>query len=100
MWASHQVSGAGRQVPIGPAMPVQRHSARVPLRKAESASDSHRACRFISREIEQLDERSYALLLTAVRKSLGSCQLGDTVEARPKQFRNELCLLALSLKQL
>jgi hypothetical protein len=36
---------------------------------------------------EELDEFSHALLLTAARKSLGSCELGDTVKARPKQFR-------------
>ena len=38
-------------------------------------------------ESEELDERPHALLLAAARKSLGSCQLGDTMEARPKQFR-------------
>jgi hypothetical protein len=38
-------------------------------------------------ESEELDESPHALFLTAARKSLGSRQLGDTMEARPKQFR-------------
>jgi hypothetical protein len=41
-------------------------------------------------ESEELDERPHALFLTAARKSLGSCELGDTVKARPKQFRYNL----------
>ncbi len=36
---------------------------------------------------EALDECPYALFVTAARKSLGSCELGDTVKAGPKQFR-------------
>jgi hypothetical protein len=36
---------------------------------------------------EELDERPHALLLTAWRKSLRPCQLGDTMETRPEQFR-------------
>jgi hypothetical protein len=51
------------------------------------SSRFHHLCRFISWESEELDERPHALFLTAARKSLGSCQLGDTMEARPKQFR-------------
>ena len=51
-------------------------------------------------ESEELDERPHALFLTAERKSLRSCQLGDTMEARPKQFRYNLWLGALAPKQL
>jgi hypothetical protein len=51
------------------------------------SSRFHDLCRFIPWESEELDERPHALFLTAARKSLGSCQLGDTMEARPKQFR-------------
>jgi hypothetical protein len=54
------------------------------------SSRFHHLCRFISWESEELDERPHALFLTAARKSLGSCQLGDTMEARPKQFRYNL----------
>src|ERR1700757_1917416 len=56
--------------------------------------------RFISWESKELDERPHALFLTAGGKSPGSCQLGDTMEARPKQFRQKLWLRALPLKQL
>ncbi len=51
------------------------------------SSRFHHLCRFISWESEELDERPHALFLTAGRKSLGSCQLGDAMEARPEQFR-------------
>ena len=47
-------------------------------------------CAVSSWESEELDERPHALFLTAARKSLGSCQLGDAMEARPKQFRYHL----------
>ena len=43
--------------------------------------------RVLRQKSEELDERPHALFPTAARKSLGSCQLGDTMEARPKQFR-------------
>ena len=39
---------------------------------------------------EELDQNPHALFLTVARKSLGSCQPGDTMEARPKQFRRNL----------
>src|SRR5215470_15624741 len=55
---------------------------------------------FICSESEELDERPHVLFLTAARKSLGSCQLGDTMKARPKQFRYNLWLRDLALKQL
>src|SRR5215470_14578907 len=55
---------------------------------------------FICSESEELDERPHVLFLTAARKALGSCQLGDTMEARPKQFRYNLWLRSLPLKQL
>jgi putative endonuclease len=59
-------------------------------RKDESAPIAvialHHLCR-LSWESEELDERLHALFLTAARKSLRSCELGDTVKARPKQFR-------------
>src|SRR5258705_9253272 len=54
----------------------------------------------ICRESEAVDERPHALFLTAAWKSLGSCQLGDAMEARPKQFRSNLRSRALPLKQL
>ena len=41
-------------------------------------------------ESEELNERPHALFLTATRKSLGPCELGDTMKARPKQFRHYL----------
>jgi hypothetical protein len=41
---------------------------------------------FIFWESEELDERPHAPFLTDARKSPGFCQLGDTMEARPKQF--------------
>jgi hypothetical protein len=44
-------------------------------------------CAVSSLETEELDEGLHALFLTAARKSPGSCELGDTVEARPEQFR-------------
>src|SRR5262250_489633 len=72
-------------------------------RRAADANYSYRAfttCAILSWESEELDERPHALFLTAARKSLGSCQLGDTMEARPKQFRYDLWLRALPLKQL
>jgi hypothetical protein len=37
------------------------------------SSRFHHLCRFISWEIEELDERPHALFLTAALKSLGSC---------------------------
>jgi hypothetical protein len=48
---------------------------------------------------EAIDQHPYAELLTAGRKSLGSCQLGDSMEARPKQFRQHFRPRALPLKQ-
>jgi hypothetical protein len=51
-------------------------------------------------EREGLDDLAHALFWTAARKALGSCELGDTVKARPKQFRYNLRLRALPLKQL
>ena len=51
------------------------------------SSRFHHPCRFICWESEELDERPHPLFLAAGRESLGSCQLGDTMEARPKQFR-------------
>ena len=68
---------------------VRTHLAGFAKRR-ERADDSHRAfttCAVSSWESEELDERPHALFLAAARKSLGSCQLGDTMEARPKQFR-------------
>ena len=44
-------------------------------------------CAVSSWESEELDERLHARFLTAARKSLGFCVLGDTMEARPKQLR-------------
>src|ERR1700756_345426 len=64
------------------------------------SSRFHHLCCFISWESEELDECPHALFLTAARKSFGSCQLGDTMETRPKQFRYNLWLRALALKQL
>src|ERR1700721_3034006 len=61
---------------------------------------SFTTCAVSSWESEELDERPHALFLTAARKSPGSCELGDTVKARPKQFRQNLRLRALPLKQL
>ena len=61
-----------------------------------TSSRFHQLCRFIL-ESEELDERPHALFLTAVRKSPGSCQLGDAMEARPKQFRYNIWLRALPL---
>lgn len=72
-------------------------------KRRERTSHSHRAfspCAVSSWESEELDERPHALFLTAARKSLGSCELGDTMEGRPKQFRYNLRLRALPLKQL
>src|ERR1700733_3850275 len=40
---------------------------------------------FSSWESEELDEHPHALFLTAARKSLGSCELGDPGKARPTQ---------------
>jgi len=61
------------------------------LRRDQSAPDySHRAftaCAVSSWESEEFDEYPHALLLTAARKSLSSRQFGDSMEARPKQFR-------------
>ena len=68
---------------------VSTHLAQFAKRR-ERAYYSHRAfttCAVSSWESEELDERPHALFLTAARKSLGSCELGDTVKARPKQFR-------------
>src|SRR5690348_18401446 len=71
-----------------------------PRARLLGSSPFHHLCRFLSWESEELDEGPHALFLTAARKSLGSCQLGDPMEARPKQFRYNLRLRALSLKQL
>ncbi len=71
-------------------------------KRRERAYYSHRAfttCSVSSWESEEPDERPLALFLTAARKSLGSRQLGDSMEARPKQFRENLWLRALPLKQ-
>src|SRR4051812_41395716 len=57
-------------------------------------------CRFLPWESEELHERPHALFLTAGRKSLGSCKLGDAVETRPKQLRENLWLRVLPLEQL
>jgi hypothetical protein len=38
-------------------------------------------------ESKELDERPHTVFLAAARKSFGSCELGDSMEARPKQFR-------------
>jgi hypothetical protein len=68
---------------------VETHLAWFAKRRGR-ADDSHRAfttCAVSSWESEELDERPHALFLTAARKSLGSCELGDTMEAAPKQFR-------------
>jgi hypothetical protein len=60
----------------------------------------HQLLRFIFSESEELEERLHALFLTAARQSPGSCQLGDTMEARPKQFRQNLGLRTLPLMSL
>jgi len=69
---------------------VTTHLAWLAQRR-ERAYYSHRAfttcAASTSWESEELDEHPHALFLTAARKSLGSCQLGDTMEACPKQFR-------------
>ena len=57
-------------------------------------------CAVSSWEREEPDEPPHALFLADGRESLGSCQLGNTMEARPKQFRYNLWLRALPLKQL
>jgi hypothetical protein len=47
------------------------------------SSGFHHLCRTIWGS-EELDEFPHALFLTAARKSLGSCYLGDTLQARPR----------------
>src|SRR5262244_4335478 len=71
-----------------------------PRARLLGSSPFHYLCRFLSWESEELDEGPHALFLTGARKSLRSCQFGDTMEARPKQFRYNLWLRALPLKQL
>jgi len=48
---------------------------------------------------EDLNERPDALFLTLTRESLSSRQLGDSVEAGPKEFRHNLRLRAPLLEQ-
>jgi hypothetical protein len=66
--------------------PVDKPFAKVRARLSKS-SRLHYMYRFISWESEELDEGPQALFLIDARKSLGSCQLGDTMDALPKQFR-------------
>jgi hypothetical protein len=71
-------------------LPVLGRSCAVcqkPRARVVGLSPSYRPCHFLSWEREELDDRPHALLLAARRKSLGPCQLGDTMEAPPKQFR-------------
>jgi hypothetical protein len=81
------LSRAGLSVPMSSSMdekPTYRSSGE------KRAYYSHRAfttCVVSSWKSEELDEHPHALFLTAARKSPGSCELGDTMEARPKQFR-------------
>src|SRR5260370_5586213 len=86
------------------AISAYEDSSRVACEKPRArllrSSPSPHLCRCLSRESEELDEGPHALFLTAARKSLGSCQFGDTMEARPKQFRYNLWLRVLPLKQL
>lgn len=70
---------------------------RTPLLRS---SRCHNLCRFMSWERKELDEGPHTHFLSAGRKSLGSCQLGDTMETRPKQLRYNLWLRTLALKQL
>ena len=82
---------------------VRTHLATFAKRR-ERAYYSHRAFTtgavLSLGKIEELDERPHALFLAAGRESLSSCQLGDTMKARPKQFRYNLWPRALPLKQL
>ena len=86
---SNMITPTSATCPTGPA--TCKDSSRLICEKTRARllqlSRFHHLCRFISWESEELDERPHALFLTAARKSLGSCQLGDTMEARPKQFR-------------
>jgi len=71
----------------GPALALLRKKAEMTRERAYYNHRAFTTYAVSSWKSEELNERPRAHFLAAGRKAPGSCQLGDTMEARPKQFR-------------
>ena len=71
-----------------------------PRARGVGLSPSFRPCRFLSCESEEPNDRPHALLLTALRKSLGPCQLGDTMRGNTLRMSSAWAIIGKSVRRL